>query len=221
MKHVILLIGALLCATLQTMHAQESSLSGNVLDEETNEPITGATVYLETHKQKAITDVTGHFQFKGVEGAYTLKVFYTGYPNTTVTGVASKSTQNEAWVFMEPGFMLQEVVIVADRVGQQDSRCCMCVAIKDTTQQERNQPVTLFSVATSIFPNPASDQTSIDISSDTDVFLFDAAGRMVHSLPDLNAGRHQLIVSHLPAGVYSVAFSNTMLKPKQLVVVRE
>jgi iron complex outermembrane recepter protein len=86
MKHFILFAWSFFSIAPMALNAQDCNLSGVVIDEETNEPIVGATVYLKTHSQGDRSDANGNFFFKNVEGPYALKVALCGYPTTTVKG---------------------------------------------------------------------------------------------------------------------------------------
>jgi outer membrane receptor protein involved in Fe transport len=60
--------------------AQSAILKGQVIDEQTKEPISGAYVHFDGKKGAAITDAFGHYSINGIiPGPYKVKVKYVGY----------------------------------------------------------------------------------------------------------------------------------------------
>src|SRR6218665_644921 len=86
-----------------------STLSGQVLDEKTNEPLIGASVQIKGTTHGVITDAEGKFYFKtGQKLPYTLIVNYIGYELKEVqatTGTITVSLQTNAK-------QLSEIVVV-------------------------------------------------------------------------------------------------------------
>ncbi|RME96714.1 MAG: carboxypeptidase-like regulatory domain-containing protein, partial [Bacteroidetes bacterium] len=75
----LLLLGA-------NLLAQSGIIRGNVLDEETGEPIIYGTVQLKDTERGTNTDLEGFFTFTNLEpGVYTLIISYTGYATKEVT----------------------------------------------------------------------------------------------------------------------------------------
>ena len=106
-------IGMLLLIT-GIAQAQVKTIQGLVLDE-TDQPLTGATVYTSDKKSSAITDLDGLFKLTNVNVGDTLVVSYVSYQ--TFKQVI-KSSDNFFRVALAPDErMLDEVVIVG--YGQQ------------------------------------------------------------------------------------------------------
>ena len=81
MKRLVLIIMAVLMASMGSAFAQRHSISGRVVDSE-NAPIAYATVVVidSTHQVAgATTDSEGGFVVAVVEGDYTLNINYIGY----------------------------------------------------------------------------------------------------------------------------------------------
>jgi TonB-dependent receptor len=61
-------------------YAQQAILKGQVIDDKTNEPLTGAYIHFDGQKGGAISDAFGHYSINGFKaGQYKLKVKYVGY----------------------------------------------------------------------------------------------------------------------------------------------
>ncbi|MBB6125907.1 TonB-dependent receptor [Mucilaginibacter lappiensis] len=60
--------------------AQNATMKGQIMDENTKEPLSGAYVHFDGIKGGSITDAFGHYQISGVSpGSYKVKVKYIGY----------------------------------------------------------------------------------------------------------------------------------------------
>ncbi len=60
--------------------AQNAALKGQIMNENTKEPLSGAYVHFDGIKGGSITDAFGHYQISGVSpGSYKVKVKYIGY----------------------------------------------------------------------------------------------------------------------------------------------
>jgi TonB-dependent receptor len=79
MKKTIYLI-ALLLFIASFSYGQQIVLKGQVVDEKTKEPLSGAYVHFDDQKGGAITDAFGYYSINGISpGQYKLKVKYVGY----------------------------------------------------------------------------------------------------------------------------------------------
>ena len=63
------------------------TISGQVVDLESNEPLIGATVVVEGTSMGTITDLDGRFQLALGPGTYNLKVSYTGFQQQVQSGI--------------------------------------------------------------------------------------------------------------------------------------
>lgn len=63
-----------------------STLSGQVLDEKTKQPIPGVSLYIKGTTHGVITDAEGHFYFQtGQKFPYSLVVSFVGYQNKSTS----------------------------------------------------------------------------------------------------------------------------------------
>lgn len=85
-----------LCMSLPTVASAQTGLQGTVTDENTDEPLTGATIFLAETEQGTNTDVDGQFQLTGIEpGTYTVQISFIGYDQyqESVTVTEGEMTQ--------------------------------------------------------------------------------------------------------------------------------
>ncbi len=73
--------------------AQDGSIAGTILDEESGETLIGANVVIEGTAIGTSTDFDGKYQFSAAPGTYTLVVSYIGYSDKKVEGVEIKSNE--------------------------------------------------------------------------------------------------------------------------------
>ena len=79
MKKIIYLL-TLLFLTAFFSYGQQVVIKGQVVDEKTKEPLSGAYVHFDDQKGGAITDAFGYYTINGIiPGQYKLKVKYVGY----------------------------------------------------------------------------------------------------------------------------------------------
>lgn len=98
-------------------YAQQTSLKGNIYDDETGEAIIYANVILDEGKSNTSSDLQGFFTFANIEpGMHILKVSYLGY-ETFEKQIEIKSGQSHfEKVLLKPeGFKLQSVDISAQK----------------------------------------------------------------------------------------------------------
>ena len=77
--NIILLVGAISCI------AQNGSVRGHLLDSETGEPITFATVFIQPSGNGLITDVDGFFSISLPVGSYSFSMKYLGYDSLRIS----------------------------------------------------------------------------------------------------------------------------------------
>lgn len=104
-KRLVLFI--IIGLTALTTVAQTFSVEDRVVNEE-EEPVIGASVYIDGTKRGTATDIDGHFVLTGVERGQKLVVTYVGMKSTTV------SAQPQVLIRMESEVsLLDEVMVVA------------------------------------------------------------------------------------------------------------
>ena len=105
----------LMLGSATTALAQQ--LKGNVIDKKSHETLIGAVVTVEGSNIKAITDIDGNFQLKGLKkGTYTLYINYVGYKSQRIDGVrvTDASAEDALSIAMLPDEQqLKEVVVTA------------------------------------------------------------------------------------------------------------
>lgn len=109
MKKLFLLLVAVLSVALCSS-AQTRIVTGTVLEEGTDEPVIGASVYAGKSSQGVATDVDGNFRISVPAGVNTLRVHFVGYKETTQTIPAS----NKITVYLKSdATVLDEAIVVA------------------------------------------------------------------------------------------------------------
>lgn len=117
-----LLFFTLLLVSVSFLAAQSASLSGNVSEEDTKEPVLFGSVALYQNgvlKSGTETDFDGNYNFSNLDpGTYDIEFGYLGYQTKRIEGVkvfAGKSIKLDAELSVE-GVTLAQVVIVAYKV---------------------------------------------------------------------------------------------------------
>ena len=84
MKKIIIFFLFFLCCS---SHAAFASLKGTIIDQQTKEPLIGATVKVLGSNTGAVADVNGNYQLNLKHGTYTIEVKYIGYKNLIIKSV--------------------------------------------------------------------------------------------------------------------------------------
>nr|WP_099098842.1 TonB-dependent receptor [Tenacibaculum agarivorans] len=112
-KRVKILVSLLFFAITLTIQAQSVVLSGKVVDN-TQKPLTSATVVIRELQKGSITDSEGNFKIKIPEGKHILEVSYIGY--TTVKKEISSDIKELVITLTSEDDVLDEVLVSAIRV---------------------------------------------------------------------------------------------------------
>ena len=127
-----LLLGVFFLCVAQLTSAQTGEIQGKVIEKLTGEPITGATVVIESLSGTGTaTDLDGNYSLKKVaSGTYTLKISYISYNTVELTDVTVEAGKTAvANAVMEEAVMgIGEVVVFA--VQRMNSEVSMLTAIK-------------------------------------------------------------------------------------------
>ncbi len=113
---IFVLLMVTLCTTL--VFAQYGKISGVVTDQETKEPLVGATVILMGTAYGSSTDVDGNYVILNVPaGTYDVKVSYIGYQSTTIQGikVLAGLTRELNVQLSSSAVQTKEVTVIAER----------------------------------------------------------------------------------------------------------
>lgn len=134
MRRLILLILLLPMASL----AQEITVKGNVLDEETKQPLPGVSVLIKNTSQGAVTDFDGYFQLNATKGDI-LILSYIGM-RTKEVAVSSPTIQ----IYMETDIsQLDEVVVSVGYfdVNKKDLSGAISQVKSEDLEKQRTQTV--------------------------------------------------------------------------------
>ena len=101
--------------------AQTGSISGKILDSETNEGMIGATVVVDGTTLGSITDLEGKFLIKNVSpGKVTLRITYVGYEDITTEVTVTDGQTTE----IEPVTLLSSAIGLSDVGGRSQNTYC-------------------------------------------------------------------------------------------------
>jgi hypothetical protein len=97
--------------------AQTGEIRGTIIEKSTGEPLTGASVVIESLMAGTSADFDGNYSLKVASGTYTLKISYVAFNTVEITDVRVNAGQiTEANVVLEESTSnLQEVTVVAMR----------------------------------------------------------------------------------------------------------
>ena len=87
----------------------QTSISGTILDEESNDPLIGASVVVTGTSTGTVTDFDGNFSLNVPANAESLTISYTGYATQTV---ALQPGQTDYNINLASGELLDEVVVI-------------------------------------------------------------------------------------------------------------
>ncbi|MGL1888189.1 MAG: TonB-dependent receptor [Reichenbachiella sp.] len=112
MKKTVLLF---LCFFSLVAYAQKGTIKGQILDQENNEPLIGATVRIDGTKIGAVSDVNGQYSLGDIEfGSYSITINYIGYTNQTVSIEVKSTTVTVPTVsLLSSSVGLEEVMVLA------------------------------------------------------------------------------------------------------------
>lgn len=101
------------CLALPMVVSAQTGLQGTITDENTDEPLTGATIFLVETEQGTNTNLDGEYELTGIEpGTYTVQVSFIGYDQhrQSVTISAGQMRQLNVALSQE-AFGLDELVV--------------------------------------------------------------------------------------------------------------
>ncbi|MBB4080911.1 iron complex outermembrane receptor protein [Lewinella aquimaris] len=101
-----LLVVALVCFT--ALVQAQTTVAGTITDQESGEPLIGASILAVGTSTGTITDFDGVYSLEVPEGVTQLQFSYTGYP-TVIENINGRTTIDLA---IQPGQLLDEVVVV-------------------------------------------------------------------------------------------------------------
>ncbi|HSM62603.1 MAG TPA: TonB-dependent receptor, partial [Gillisia sp.] len=106
------LIYLVLALTVSTISFAQNSLTGKVIDAETNDPVLSATIYIPKLEKGALTNFDGTFKIDNIStGNYDLVVSSVGYSTRTI--IVDIPSNEELIIELQPSAIEMEAVIVS------------------------------------------------------------------------------------------------------------
>lgn len=89
----------------------QEMITGYVVDNETKEPLVGATILLRSNYQGTVTNANGHFELRGSKNNDTLEISFIGYDKKVITNLSADQI-----ISLPPSANnLQQLVVTANR----------------------------------------------------------------------------------------------------------
>ena len=105
----------ILLLVLSTMTALAGNIKGTVLDKQTKEPLTGATIQITGTALGVVADIDGNYTLNVNDGTYTITVRYIGYKDVLLNSVKVKAETVLNFEMESDAQTLGEVSVVAKK----------------------------------------------------------------------------------------------------------
>ena len=105
----------ILLLVLSTMTAMAGNIKGIVLDKQTKEPLTGATIQITGTAQGVVADIDGNYTLNVNDGTYTITVRYIGYKDILLNSIKVKAETLLNFEMESDAQALGEVSVVAKK----------------------------------------------------------------------------------------------------------
>ena len=105
----------ILLLVLSTMTALAGNIKGTVLDKQTKEPLTGATIQITGTAQGVVADINGNYTLNVNDGTYTITVRYIGYKDILLNSIKVKAETLLNFEMESDAQALGEVSVVAKK----------------------------------------------------------------------------------------------------------
>ena len=105
----------ILLLVLSTMTAMAGNIKGTVLDKQTKEPLTGATIQITGTAQGVVADIDGNYTLNVNDGTYTIPVRYIGYKDILLNSIKVKAETLLNFEMESDAQALGEVSVVAKK----------------------------------------------------------------------------------------------------------
>ena len=105
----------ILLLVLSTMTALAGNIKGTVLDKQTKEPLTGATIQITGTAQGVVADIDGNYTLNVNDGTYTITVRYIGYKDILLNSIKVKAETLLNFEMESDAQALGEVSVVAKK----------------------------------------------------------------------------------------------------------
>ncbi len=115
------------------------SLSGNVYDSETNQPLPGANIVLDNSFRTTVSDLNGNFTFTNLkDGKYLIKATYVGY-ETINKKVIVRQNHNINIALKPTIYMSDEIIVSASRSNEELSVSNTTISQSDLKKSNTGQ----------------------------------------------------------------------------------
>ena len=105
----------ILLLVLSTMTAMAGNIKGTVLDKQTKEPLTGATIQITGTALGVVADIDGNYTLNVNDGTYTITVRYIGYKDILLNSIKVKAETLLNFEMESGAQALGEVSVVAKK----------------------------------------------------------------------------------------------------------
>ena len=105
----------ILLLVLSTTTALAGNIKGTVLDKQTKEPLTGATIQITGTAQGVVADIDGNYTLNVNDGTYTITVRYIGYKDILLNSIKVKAETLLNFEMESDAQALGEVSVVAKK----------------------------------------------------------------------------------------------------------
>ena len=105
----------ILLLVLSTMTAMAGNIKGTVLDKQTKEPLTGATIQITGTALGVVADIDGNYTLNVNDGTYTITVKYIGYKDILLNSIKVKAETLLNFEMESDAQALGEVSVVAKK----------------------------------------------------------------------------------------------------------
>lgn len=105
----------ILLLVLSTMTAMAGNIKGTVLDKQTKEPLTGATIQITGTALGVVADIDGNYTLNVNNGTYTITVRYIGYKDILLNSIKVKAETLLNFEMESDAQALGEVSVVAKK----------------------------------------------------------------------------------------------------------
>jgi len=138
-------IKKLLCAFvilfISVLGYSQGIVSGTIMDEDTNEPLIGANIFVQETSSGTIADLDGKYKLNLPDGTYNISVSYTGYSNETFEVTITDSGSATKDILLSAGQGLDEVLVTASSTFRSQKEAPLSISAlkqKDITKLNAN-----------------------------------------------------------------------------------
>jgi len=124
-------------------HSQ-NTISGKLIDNETQQPIIGGNVYISKLEKGAITNLDGEFELNNIpDGEFNMVISFIGYTTSTVSITSTSTLNNPIIIELQPSAIEMEEIIVSTPFHKLQSENVVKVERESLKNLKRAGAVTL------------------------------------------------------------------------------